>query len=134
MEEMLLEKDIPVFCVTAKSFPGGVLEAHEKLHSLVPLSSERSYFGLSRPEKGVILYKAAAEEKKEGEAEKLGCEKFIIRRGKYIYRTIEDYVKDTGQIGVAFQKLISEPGIDPNGYCVEWYLNDKEVKCMVKMK
>jgi len=134
MEEMLLEKDIPVFCVTAKSFPGGVLEAHEKLHSLVPLSPERSYFGLSRPEKGVILYKAAAEEKKEGEAEKLGCEKFIIQHGKYIYRTIEDYVKDSNQIGVAFQKLISEPGIDPNGYCVEWYLNDNDVKCMVKMK
>jgi hypothetical protein len=134
MEKMVLDKDIPVFCVTAKSFPDGVLEAHQKLHSLVPFSKERGYFGISRPGKGVIDFKAAAEEKKEGEAEKLGCERFIIQRGQYIYLIIEDYAKDVQLIGKAFQKLISEPGIDPNGFCVECYLNDKDVSCMVKMK
>jgi predicted transcriptional regulator YdeE len=134
MKKIMLDKDIPVFCVTAKSFPDGILEAHQKLHSLVPISKERAYFGISRPEKGVIVYKAAAEEKNEGEAEKLGCEKFIIQRGKYIFLTIEDYAQDVQRIGNAFQKLISEPGIDPDGYCVEWYLNDKDIRCMIKLQ
>src|SRR5580704_14537854 len=110
MKKIILDKDIAVFCVTARSFPDGILEAHEKLHALVPFSKERGYFGISRPEKGVIVYKAAAEEKTEGEAEKLGCEKFIIQRGQYIYQTIEDYRKDVQQIGKVFQKLTSEPG------------------------
>jgi hypothetical protein len=32
-----------------------------------------------------------------------------------------------------FQKLLAQPDVDPNGYCLEWYLNDKDMKCMVKL-
>ena len=31
------------------------------------------------------------------------------------------------------QMLISQPDIDPNGYCLEWYLNDMDVRCMVRL-
>ena len=51
----------------AKSFPEGILEAHQTLHALVPYSQNRKYFGISRPENGNIVYKAAAEELIEGE-------------------------------------------------------------------
>ena len=36
-----LEKDIKVFYVTATSFPQGIGEAAQKLHSLFPFSAER---------------------------------------------------------------------------------------------
>ncbi len=133
METLTLDNNIKVFYVAATSFPDGVMEAHKKIHALVPFSTDRKYFGLSRPENGVIGYKAAAEEMTEGEAEKLHCDTLGIKKGKYICITIKDFMKDIPAIGAAFKILLAEPGIDPQGYCVEWYLNDKDVKCMVRL-
>ena len=88
METYELENDIEVFCVTAKSFPDGVLEAHQALHALVPFSSERKYFGISYPNKeGNIIYKAAANELDKGDLSKHGLESFVIKKGKYILLT-----------------------------------------------
>ena len=135
MEKFTLEKDIKVFCTTAKSFPGGVMEAHEKLQALVPFTKARKYFGLSRPEnKGVIVYRAAAEELQEGEAKKLNCEVLVIPKGEYISTTILNYLNDIQSISRAFEKLLHYPDLDPNGYCVEWYLNEKDVQCMIRLK
>jgi len=130
---MTLEKDINVFCVTASSFPDGILEAHQKLHSLVPFSLERKYFGLSRPENGIIVYKAAAQELQPGEGEKLNCETLVLKEGNYIDRTIHDYMKNIPEIGKTFQELLQTPGLDPQGYCVEWYISDKDVRCMIRL-
>ena len=135
METTTLDRDIKVFYVTAKSFPDGILEAHQKLHSLVPFSTDRKHFGISRPENGAgIVYRAAAEEIKEGEAEKLNCGTLILKKGNYLSLTINDYMKDIQSIDRSFKKLLSSPNLDPQGYCVEWYLNNKDVKCMIRLK
>ena len=134
METITLPNDIKVFYVTATSFPAGIMEAHKKLHALVPSSTNRKYFGISRPENGVIIYKAAAEEINKGEAEKLHCDTLIVEKGKYICLTVKDYAKDKQSIAEAFKQILSQPGLDPQGYCVEWYLNPKDVKCMVRLK
>ena len=34
-------------------------------------------------------------------------------------------MKDIPAIGRAFEILINLPNIDLQGYCVEWYINDK---------
>jgi predicted transcriptional regulator YdeE len=134
METITLNNDIKVFYITAKSFPDGVKQAHEQLHALIPFSKVRKYFGLSRPENGGgIVYKAAAEEKEAGEAEKLGCQTIVIKKGKYLSQTINDFMKDIPSIGHTFQQLLSHPGLDPQGYCVEWYLNNKDVQCMIRL-
>lgn len=134
MEEMTLDNDIKVFYKTARSFPDGIMEAHKKLHELIGFSKERKYFGLSRPENGVIVYKAAAEETDQGEAEKLQCDTLIIEKGKYICLRVNDFMKDIQSIQRSFEKLLSSPGLDPKGYCVDWYLNDKDVRCMIRLK
>lgn len=134
MEIMTFDKDIKLFYVAAMSFPDGVMEAHQKLHSLAPPSTSRRYFGISRPENGVIAYKAGAEEVYPGEGEKLHCDTLILKKGKYISLTINDYMNDIQSIGRSFTQLLAHPGIDPDGYCVEWYFNDKDVKCMVRLK
>ncbi|MCB5239374.1 MULTISPECIES: transcriptional regulator [Niallia] len=134
METIFIENDINVFCITAKSFPNEILEAHQNLHKMIPFSKERRYFGLSRPENGMIVYKAAAEKLEIEEEENNECESFIIERGNYRYITVLNYENNPQGIGTAFEELISYSDIDPNGYCVEWYFNDKDVKCMVRLK
>jgi hypothetical protein len=133
METITLDHDIKVFYVTAKTFPGGIMDAHKKLHELVPFSTGRKYFGVSRPENGAIVYKAAAEEINQGEAEKLNCDALLLERGKYICLTINDYMKDIQSIDRSFKELLLYPGLDPKGYCVEWYFNDKDVKCLIRL-
>lgn len=132
METITLENDIKVFYITAESFPEGIGDAYKKLGELIPLSG-RKIFGISRPENGVIVYKAAAEETVEGEAEKLNCDTMIIKKGTYICQTITDFMKDIPAIGETFRKLITNPDVDPEGYCVEWYFNPDDVKCMVRL-
>lgn len=135
METIKFENDVTVIYVTATSFPDGVMAAHQKLHSLIPFSTKRKYFGLSRPEGGAgIVYKAAAEVLESGEAEKLNLQTIIIKKGNYISVTLHNYMKDLPAIGNTFQQMIARPDIDPEGYCVEWYLSDKDVQCIVRLK
>jgi hypothetical protein len=135
MKTITIEKDITLFYVEAESYPDGILAAHKKLHSMVPFSKERNYYGVSRPENGgAIVYKAAAEEMKPGEAEKYQCKTLVLKKGNYISTVIDDYRKDVSSIGRTFQELLKHPGIDPKGYCVEWYLSENSVQCMVRLE
>ncbi len=136
MKNYNLEKDIEVMCVTATSFPEGVMDAYKKLQSLIPVSKERRYFGISNPNKdGSIIYKACAEAH-IGEAEKLGLESFTIKAGNFTSIYIVDHMQDPESIGNAFQELLKNPDIDPQGYCLEMYkdFDDKDVNCMVPLK
>ena len=135
MKTLKLDSDIKVFYVTAETFPEGIPDATNKLHQLFPFSKERKIFGLSRPENnGKIVYRAAAEEMEPGEAEKYNCETLIIKKGKYVCLSVNDFRKDVMSIDGAFKQLLKEPNLDPQGYCVEWYANDKEaVTCMIRL-
>jgi predicted transcriptional regulator YdeE len=135
MENQIIEKDIAVLYVTAETYPHGILGAHEKLQQDIPFSQERKFYGLSRPEDGLgIVYKAAAEVKTADEPEKFKLETMIIPSGKYISQTIRNFREDLPLIEKTFRKLLDQPNIDPNGYCVEWYLpNGRDVACMVRV-
>ncbi len=134
MEIYNLDHDIPICCITAESFPLGILPAHEKLHSLIPYVSERNYFGISHPgPNGNIIYKAAAEEIHSGESARLSLETMTIKQGHYLSLFISNFHEDVQKIGKAFRQMITDPRIDPLGFCVEWYLNERDVRCMVKI-
>jgi len=60
-----------------------------------------------------IFYKAYTEEMEEGEAEKYSSEKLTIGRGKYIYTTVKDFSNYLINISNAFQKFLTQPGLDP---------------------
>ncbi|AFD05570.1 hypothetical protein [Solitalea canadensis] len=135
MEKLKIDNDIKVFYVTADSFPDGILPAHQKLHKMIPYSTDRKYFGISRPENGSgIVYRAAAEEMTPGEAEKLNLESLVLKKGNYISETLRDYAKDISSISRTFNELLSQPGLDPQGYCVEWYINNTDMKCMIRLE
>ena len=131
MEKYELVKDINVFYVPADSFPEGIKPAFERLESLIPPEENRTVFGLSWPDKhGKILYKAALEERYPGEGKKYGLNSFVIKKGSYISELVKSFASDVSQIGQTFQRLLEDPDIDPNGFCVEWY-KGPDVLCMV---
>jgi predicted transcriptional regulator YdeE len=132
-EKYFIDKDIKVACVKASSFPMGIGEAYHKLGATLPASEQRKFYGISYADKdGNIIYRAAANELHDGEAEEFGLETFTIRQGEYISEFLEDWKKDETQIGKIFQKLLSDPRINrEQGYCLEIYPNAKDVRCMV---
>lgn len=136
METILIDKDIKIFYISASSFPEGIPAAMEKLHSLVSFSKDRKYISISRPENNeAIVYKAGATELQEGELSKHNLQSMIVKKGKYYFIDVHNFRKDVMAIANAFQKLIAQKDIDPQGYCVEWYSNTNEsVKCMVRIK
>lgn len=133
MEKYELEKDISVFCVKAKVFPEGIIEAFNKLERLHPSICERPFYGISyKEEDGKIVYKAAVAEAYEGEGKDYGCEIFVITKGIYLAETIINFMKDIEVIPAAFDKLLADPDLDLSFPCIEWYRSDKEVICMVR--
>lgn len=134
MKVVVFEKDIEVCCVAASSFPDGVLAAFQTLHGKLDRKEARQHFGISHGlPKGGIHYLAAASELNPGEADALGLDRFTIQKGAYLGLTIQDYLKDLGEIGRTFERLLQSPELDPEGYCLEIYAG-KEVQCLVKLK
>lgn len=134
METTKLDTDIHVMCLTASSFPDGVMEAYQTLSAKVPNAKMRRYFGISHPDStGKITYKAATEEMPGGEAQKLGLESFTIKAGEFALIDIRDHMRDPQSIGNAFKELLAVPQLDPQGYCLEMYkdFDHPDVRCMV---
>ena len=134
MDSIVFDKEIAVCCVAASSFPDGVLAAFQTLHGKLDRKDARQHFGISHGQAdGGIHYLAAATELSPSEAETLGLGRFIIQKGSYLGVTIQDYLKDLGEIGRTFHRLLQSPDLDPEGYCLEIYAG-KDVQCLVKLK
>jgi hypothetical protein len=133
METYSLEQNIKVFCVTATSFPDGVQAAYDALYKIVG-NQGRTFYGLSKPDNNQIIYKAAVAESFDGEGEQLGLETFTIPKGEYITETIHDWKNNMQKFGPTFMALLDNPKLDWSSWCTEWYKNDEEVLCMVKLQ
>ena len=134
MESYVIDKDIRLCCKTASTFPEGVLAAHQSLHTTFEFDGKRRFFGLSRPDKGSIIYKAAVEIFDDENPEDFEAQPGLIKMGEYTSLIIKDFRKDVPAIGKAFQLLLTNPAIDPEGYCVELYIGMDDVRCMVRLK
>jgi hypothetical protein len=135
METYNLKTDLKVFGKEVTTFPLGVKEAFDTLLDMIPDGYKRSYYGLSyMDEAGKIIYKATAEEKYEGEAEKYHCERSVIERGKYLAVTITDWRKKIDCIKDVFHDLMQDDRADKTKEVVEWYKTETEMLCLVKMK
>ena len=134
METINIPNDIPIVCVRATSFPEGVMAAHEKLHSLISHDKPRRNYSVSwmGPD-NKILYMAGSEIVEEKDHHLEGTEKFTVRAGDYISETIHNFMENIPAIGQTFQSMLKRDDIDPNGYCLEHYVDDKTVVCMVPL-
>ncbi len=134
MEIYKIEKDITLMYVEAASFPDGIEEAFKKLEALLPKQENRNFFGISyMGENNNIIYKAAAEESYPGESEKYHLNSFTVRNGNYISETITNWRNNVSLIGSTFQKMLQQQNIKPDGYCLEIYINETDVQCLVPL-
>jgi hypothetical protein len=134
MEIILLNNDIQVFYVRAASFPQGVLRAHQQLHALLSSENNRTFYGISHPDKsGEIQYMAATTELHTGEGDQYRCPAFTIRKGLYLSQVVKDWCKEENKIKDTFDTLLADSRGDRNGYCLEEYINDDDMRCMVPM-
>ncbi len=132
MDNYNFTKDVATYCVTAESFPDGIADAHAQLQALLPKNDRRDFFGISwQDQNGITIYKAAGEIM-EGESLP-GMETFVIKNGPYNAFYIYNYAENPDSISQAFELLLKEHEVDPDGYCLEWYINENDVKCMVPL-
>ena len=133
-EHYLIDHDITTFYVAADSFPSGVAKAHKQLRALLPSTENRNFFGISRPDRnGIITYMIAVEETFKEEGKKYGCKTLTLKKGNYISVVIKDYEKVIENLGSVFMSLLKDPSIDKEGYCVEMYIGEEDVRCMVRL-
>ena len=135
METITFDQDIPVYCIPASSFPEGVRQAHQKLHSLVPLLHNRKYFGLSWPGRnGKLEYKAAATELAAGELSKHNLEPYTIPAGNYLCVEVQQFMQNIQAIGAAFGQLQAQPNLHPEAMGIEWYYAVNACHCLMRLK
>lgn len=135
MEKVIFQQDIPTLRVAATSFPAGIMQAYGKLHGVLPVQEGRQSYGISTGDAhGNVLYWAATNILDEQDQEKSGFEPFTIRKGAYASILVKDFDQDIPVVGRTFETLLTHPELDPEGYCLEIYLNDHDVQCLVKLK
>jgi len=131
MDSFNLSEDINVLCLTAESFPDGIESAQIHLQAMLDHKDKRRFFGISWPENGKITYRAAAEILDKNEPQRLGLETFTIKKGYFNCFYFKDYRDNIDAIRQSFDILLKQQEVDPNGYCLEWYIGEHDVKCMV---
>ena len=134
MEKYQLKSDITVFGFEVKTFPDGIGEAFDKLVNKVPGGFSRDYYGISfLNSENKMVYLATALEKEHGEAEKYQCDRYTIKKGDYLAETVWDWRKKTDLIKDVFKGLFNSIQGTPTGPCIEWYKDNNEMLCMVKL-
>ncbi|MBC9912948.1 transcriptional regulator [Chitinophaga varians] len=134
MENFTIDQDIPVWYVAAASFPDGVPAAWAELHGLLPGATGRQFYGISHPDQtGKITYKAGVAASSPEEGRQYGKSGATVRKGLYAGETLQLGPDAGRQIGEAFQRLLKHPDLDPQGYCLEMYLDQGMVRCMVPL-
>jgi len=108
MEKLKLEKNLNVFGKEVKTFPAGIGEVFDELiEQTGDGAGKRNYYGVSNMNQdGKMSYKAVAEEKYEGEAEKFNYEKSIIEKGEYLYKTLYHWQNKTNLIKDIFNEMM----------------------------
>ena len=134
MEKISVEKDIIVLCVKASSFPDCIKDAFITLENKVgPEAKDRTFYGLSKPQYGIINYWAGIEGFSLEESSKFSTEAMVIQHGNYISEKILNWKNNGLLIGKTFERLLTSFDIDPSSFCIEVYNLDDSVTCMVKL-
>lgn len=133
MKELHLKEDISVIAVKAKSFPAGIVPAFTDLEQKVGGYRGRSVYGLSQGDgKRDIVYWACVQGI-AGEKLPPDCEWLNVKAGTYISEQLSNWRGREKIMSETFRKMFSSPKVDPNGYCVEKYLDNGDVLCMVRI-
>jgi hypothetical protein len=136
MEKITFNNDVKVFGIHVKTFPAGIGAAFDELISKTgDNAGARNYYGISYLDNnGVMIYKAVAEEKMQGEGEKYGYPESEIEKGEYLFKALKNWQTQTDCIKDIFHEMMEDKNADTTKPCVEWYKTDEEMLCLVKAK
>ena len=132
MENFKLENNVTVFGFKVDTFPNNIGEAFNTLMQSVQKDKERAYYGISYFEGDKIIYKAFAEEKSEGEANRYNYETYTIEKGDYFAIALKNWRSNTGSIKNIFNEMMQDERTDKSKPCIEWYKTEDEMLCMMK--
>ena len=134
MENYFIPTNLKVMGLVVKNFPDGIGEAFHSLMNTIPGEFSRPYYGIAECIEGKMIYKAAALEKEEGEAEKLQLERYFIPKGVYLAEKVSDWRSKTECIKDVFGEMYKDERADHNQPSIEVYQNEKDMLCLVKVK
>jgi len=127
-------EDARLFGLCVEKFPQGIETAFTTLASTLPEGLQRSYYGISWMKADKVIYYAMAMESFEGEAQKSGLEILILEKGNYLSVPILQWKMKTACINDVFRKMMENKDLEPGKPCVEWYKNQEEMYCLLKLK
>jgi hypothetical protein len=133
MEKINLQNEVKVFGVRVKTFPEGIGEVFDSLIKMLPKGDNRSYYGISEFKNGSMHYYATTEETFPGEGKKYNCDSLTIEKGEYLTVTLHGWRTKTNTITDIFREILKDKRVDHTKPAVEWYKNDKEMFCMVRI-
>ncbi|MDN3724236.1 hypothetical protein QRD02_07565 [Aequorivita sp. SDUM287046] len=110
MQQFNFKEGKNLMYVAARAFPDDIFLAHQELHSLVRVKTNREYFGIAFADKnGKIQYKAAVTEIFKGEAAVLGMETCLLKKGNYPSISIPSTNTDVSEAEKSFIILLIDP-------------------------
>ena len=133
MEKLTLKEGLKVFGFKVTIFPEGIGAVLEQLVNRIPEGLARSYYGISEMTKDGMIYRATVEEKEEEEGAKYSCESYSIEKGEYLTITLTDWRQKTDSIKDIFHVLLQDNRVDKKKPAIEWYKNEHEMLCMLKI-
>jgi DNA gyrase inhibitor GyrI len=133
MDTITLKENINVWGFQVKSFPEGIGEAFDSLMTMIPDALDRAFYGISYMEGNSVRYYATVIENYPGEAEKYNCQRYIIEHGEYATITVKGWKNKTHTIKDVFGELYRKQCPDMSRPAIEWYKNDDEMLCMVRV-
>jgi predicted transcriptional regulator YdeE len=133
MEVIQISDDIRAMGFQVRSFPHGIGEAFEALADKIDDGLNRAYFGIAyMSATNEPIYQAAAEILEAGEPTQYHLETYIIEKGNYLAATLRDWHKNIHKIKEIFTEITRDSRVR-NSPCIEWYKDDDEMICMVKL-
>jgi hypothetical protein len=133
MELFTINDDIKVICKNIPTFPIGIKEGFDEMIEHYGMEG-REYYGISRMDADFnIIYKVAVKEEVPNEGDQYGYTPFIIEKGQYLSETLLNWMSNTNVIKESFERLMQDPRFDNTYDCIEWYVSDDEVKCLVRI-
>jgi hypothetical protein len=133
MEVFQLKEDIHAMGFQVKSFPDGIGDAFNTLLNKIDGGLNRAYYGISYMTPAhEILYNAAAEVLNPREPEQYDLQRYIISKGNYRAVALRDWRKNLHMIKEIFTEINCD-SLTAGSPCIEWYKDEEEMICMVKL-
>ncbi|RAV98998.1 hypothetical protein [Pseudochryseolinea flava] len=134
MEKITVQTPIQLVAKQVKTFPAGIGETFDHLANVLPHSMSRAYYGISWMEGEDIIYYAAAQQQHSEEIDQFALEPWTIESGDYLSITVLNWRSKTDSIKDVFHDLMQDKRIDDTKPCVEWYVSDYKMLCMIKLR